>query len=123
MENIQIGNSKFIKNLNQSSILRLINEYGPISRKELSEKTEYSAATISNHVKTLIEEGFVIEKEKGLSSGGRKPVYLTINPNKGYIIGIDIEVSKVRIVMFNLKLKVEKKVEFYLQSNKDPEKL
>jgi glucokinase-like ROK family protein len=123
MDNVKIVNSKFIKNLNQSSILRLINDYGPISRKELSEKTDYSAATISNHVKTLIKEGFVIEKEKGISSGGRKPVYLTINPNKGYIIGIDIEVSKVRIVMFNLKLKVEKKVEFYLEANKVPKKL
>src|SRR6056297_3067105 len=123
MDKIKIGNSKFIKNLNQSSILRLINEYGPISRKELSEKTDYSAATISNHVKTLIEEGFVIEKEKGISSGGRKPVYLTINPNKGYIIGVDIEVSKVKIVMFNLKLKVEKKIEFYIDPQKSPEEI
>ena len=123
MDKVKIGNSTFIKNLNQSSILRLINEYGPISRKELSEKTDYSAATISNHVKTLIEEGFVIEKEKGISSGGRKPVYLTINPNKGYIIGVDIEVSKVKIVMFNLKLKVEKKIEFYIDPQKSPEEI
>src|SRR6056297_2605338 len=121
MDKIKIGNSKVIKNLNQSSILRLIDEYGPISRKELSEKTEYSAATISNHVKTLIEEGFVIEKEKGLSSGGRKPVFLTINPNKGYIIGVDIEVSKVRIVSFNLKLKVEQKIEFYIEKKNTPD--
>jgi len=123
MDKVKIGNSTFIKNLNQSSILQLINEYGPISRKELSEKTDYSAATISNHVKTLIEEGFVIEKEKGISSGGRKPVYLTINPNKGYIIGVDIEVSKVKIVMFNLKLKVEKKIEFYIDPQKSPEEI
>lgn len=121
MNNIKIGNSSFIKNLNQSSILRLINEYGPISRKELSEKTEYSAATISNHVKTLIEEGFVIEKEKGISSGGRKPVYLTINPDKGFIIGVDIEVSKVKIVLFNLELKLEKKIEFYIESYNTPQ--
>ena len=123
MDNIKIGNSSFIKNLNQSSILRLINEYGPISRKELSEKTEYSAATISNHVKTLIEEGFVIEKEKGISSGGRKPVFLTINPDKGFIIGVDIEVNKVKIVLFNLKLKVEKKNEFYIETEKTPEQI
>mgnify|MGYP006290730709 FL=1 len=123
MDKVKIGNSTFIKNLNQSSILRLINEYGPISRKELSEKTDYSAATISNHVKTLIEEGFVIEKEKGISSGGRKPVYLSINPNKGYIIGVDIEVSKVKIVMFNLKLKVEKKIEFYIDPQKSPKEI
>jgi|AntRauTorckE6833_2_1112554.scaffolds.fasta_scaffold00183_30 predicted NBD/HSP70 family sugar kinase len=120
MNNIKIGNSTFIKNLNQSSILRLINEYGPISRKELSEKTDYSAATISNHVKTFIEDGFVIEKEKGISSGGRKPVFLTINPNKGYIFGIDIEVNKVKIILFNLKLNVEEKVEFFLKKEEQP---
>ena len=123
MDKVKIGNSTFIKNLNQSSILRLINEYGPISRKELSEKTEYSAATISNHVKTLIKEGFVIEKEKGVSSGGRKPVFLTINPNKGYIFSVDIEVSKVKIIMFNLKLNLEDKIEFYLDKKDQPQEV
>ncbi len=120
MKNIKIGNSSFIKNLNQSSIFRLINDYGPISRKELSEKTGYSAGTISNHVKTLIKEGFVIEKEKGISSGGRRPVFLTINPNKGYIFGVNIEVKKVKIIMFNLKLKVERKQKFTLDKQKGP---
>lgn len=120
MKNVKIGNSSFIKNLNQSSILRLINDYGPISRKELSEKTGYSAGTISNHVKTLINQGFVIEKEKGISSGGRRPIFLTINPNKGYIFGVDIEVNKVKIIMFNLKLSVEKKQIINLDKKKGP---
>ncbi|AZR72180.1 hypothetical protein BBF96_01470 [Anoxybacter fermentans] len=104
MQDITVGNSQVIRDWNLGGIFKLIHKLGPISRKELAESTGYSAATVSNHVKTLIKEGFVIETEKGNSTGGRKPVYLTVNPNKGYIFSIDIEVNKVKIVMFNLKL-------------------
>jgi len=54
----------------------------PISRIELTEITGCSAGTVSNHVRTLIKKGFVIETKKGISSGGRKPIQLMINPNK-----------------------------------------
>lgn len=110
--NVKVGNSTFIKNLNQKRIFKLIHKEGPITRKELADNTDYSAGTISNHVKALIDQGFVIETEKGYSSGGRKPVYLTVNPDKGYIISVEVEVTRVKIVLFNLKIKVVAKTVF-----------
>ena len=102
MKDIKVGNSRFIKNLNQSGIFKLIYQFGPISRKQLAENTGYSAATISNHVKTLIDKGFVIETEKGFSTGGRKPVYLTVNPDKGYIFSVEIGVDQICLVLLML---------------------
>ncbi|GAF94356.1 unnamed protein product, partial [marine sediment metagenome] len=61
---------------------------------------------MSNHVRTLIRKGFVIETKKGISSGGRKPVQLMINSNKAYIFSIEIEVNRIKIVMFDLEIKV-----------------
>src|SRR5690554_3325770 len=106
MKGYEVGNSLLIRDLNLTSIFRLIYKYGPVSRKELAENTGYSAATISNHVKRLLEEGYVIETEKGHSTGGRKPVYLTVNPESGYIIAINIKVNGVDIHLFDLKLSV-----------------
>ncbi len=99
-----MGNSLLIRDLNLISIFRLINKCGPVSRKELVDNTGYSAGTISNHVKHLLEEGYVVETEKGHSTGGRKPIYLTVNPERGYIVSIDIKVNQVEIYFFNLKL-------------------
>jgi len=102
----RLGNSIVIRKWNLSSIFKAIRKQGPISRIELTEITGCSAGTVSNHVRTLIKKGFVIETKKGISSGGRKPIQLMINPNKAYIFSIEIEVNQIRIVMFDLEIKV-----------------
>jgi hypothetical protein len=101
-----LGNSIAVRKWNLSSIFKAIRRQGPISRIELTEITGCSAGTVSNHVRTLIKKGFVIETKKGISSGGRKPVQLMINPNKAYIFSIEIEVTRIKIVMFDLEIKV-----------------
>jgi len=100
------GNSILIRKWNLSSIFKAIHKHGPVSRIQLAEITGCSAGTVSNHVRTLIKKGFVIETNKGISSGGRKPVQLMINPDKAYIFSIEIEVNQIKIVMFDLEIKV-----------------
>ena len=99
-------NSILIRKWNLSSIFKAIHKKGPVSRIELAEITGCSAGTVSNHVRTLIKKGFVVETNKGISSGGRKPVQLMINPDKAYIFSIEIEVNQIKIVMFDLEIKV-----------------
>ncbi|PRX18162.1 putative NBD/HSP70 family sugar kinase [Orenia metallireducens] len=106
MKKIEVTNSNIMGNMNLINIFQLIHKHDSISRKELAERTDYSPGTISNHVKTLIKEGYVVETDKGFSNGGRKPVYLTVNSKKAYMLCVDIEVNKVKIVIFDLKLKV-----------------
>ena len=103
---VMLGNSIVVRKWNLSSIFKAIRKQGPISRIELTQINGCSAGTVSNHVRTLIEKGFVIETKKGISSGGRKPVKLMINPDKAYIFSIEIEVNKIKIVIFDLELKV-----------------
>lgn len=101
-----VGNAAFIRNLNQGAIFKFIHRNGPITRKELAEKTNYSAATITNHVKKLIAEKYVIETKKGSSNGGRKPIYIKANPKKGYMLSLNIGVNHSQLYLFNLAFKV-----------------
>jgi len=103
---VALGNSIAVRKWNLSSIFKLIRKRGPVSRIKLTKISGCSAGTVSNHVRTLIKKGFVIETKKGISSGGRKPVQLIINPDKAYIFSIEIEVSQIKIVMFDLEIKV-----------------
>ncbi|TFG91664.1 MAG: ArsR family transcriptional regulator, partial [Candidatus Atribacteria bacterium] len=82
---VMLGNAIVIRKWNLSSIFKAIRKQGPVSRIELAEITGCSAGTVSNHVRTLIKKGFVIETKKGISSGGRKPTQLMINPEKAYV--------------------------------------
>lgn len=103
------GNSIQIRKWNLSRILQVIRKQGPVSRIELAAITGCSIGTVSNHVRTLIAKGLVIETEKGVSSGGRKPVQLMINPDKAYTFSIEIEVNQIKVVMFDLEIKVAMK--------------
>ena len=111
-----LGNSITIKKWNLSSIFKTIQTKGPISRVELAKITGYSPGTVSNHVRTLIEKGYVIETNKGISSGGRKPVQLIINSNKAYILSVEIEVNQIKTVLFNLDMKMISKSTIPIES-------
>lgn len=106
MKKQSVGNARFIHNLNQGAIFRKIHRSGPITRKRLAEITDYSAATITNHVKKLIAEDYVIETKKGHSNGGRKPVYIKVNPKKGYMISLNIGVNYSQLFLFDLSFDV-----------------
>lgn len=121
IEDIRVGTSLYIRDLNKASIFSLIHKYGPISRKELAANTDYSTATITNHVNRLLENDYVIETDKGHSTGGRKPVYLVVNPDKAYIFVLSIEVKNIELVLFDLDFEVVERKAFDIKS--EPEKI
>ena len=83
-------------------ILNLIRFYGPISRVAIARRLELSNTAVTKYVNGFIDEGLTIETGTEKSSGGRKPTLLNINPDLGYIIGIDIGAGHFRIAAFNL---------------------
>jgi predicted NBD/HSP70 family sugar kinase len=121
MNKQRVGNSTFIHNLNQGSIFKIIHRKGPITRKELADSTSYSAATITNHVKKLIAEDYVIETEKGTSNGGRKPVYIKVNPKKGYMLSLNIGVNHSQLYLFDLAFEILEGREIDIEHQKDAE--
>ena len=113
-QNRMVGNSVYIRDLNQASIFSMIHRHGPISRKELANISNYSSATISNHVKTLLDNKYILEIDKGDSTGGRRPIYLSVNPSKAYILVMLIEVSKIEIMLFDIKFEIVSKKTFQI---------
>jgi N-acetylglucosamine repressor len=114
-----LGNSITMRKWNLSRIFKTIYQNGPISRLKITEITGCSPGTVSNHVRTLMKKGFVVETNKGISSGGRKPVQLIINPNKAYIFSIEIEVNQIKIVIFDLEVKIVAKNIIPIKSKDD----
>ncbi|MDP8216262.1 MAG: ROK family transcriptional regulator [Candidatus Kaelpia imicola] len=92
------------------SILDLIRRKGPITRTEISKETELNIVTVSNYVNTYIQKGFVIEGGLDVSTGGRRPVVLELNPKAAYIIGIGLDLLNIIGVVSDLKANVLVKV-------------
>jgi predicted NBD/HSP70 family sugar kinase len=87
--------------INRMRILNMVKEYSQISRIELAKIAGLSEAAVSRIIQILIDEGYLLETGYGNSVGGRKPITLELNPDAGYIIGVDFERSKARAMVFD----------------------
>ncbi|ASN04363.1 ROK family transcriptional regulator [Virgibacillus necropolis] len=116
---MQKGNAAYIKKMNQKLILKYVMNEQSSSRATISKKLALSKPTVSTLVDQLLEEGWIFETGNGEAStnGGRKPVNLMFNPQKSYIIGIDIGGTNVALGITDLNGKVYAYRDFPTQVN------
>jgi predicted NBD/HSP70 family sugar kinase len=97
------GNRSLIRAINRTSVLNIIKNQGPISRTEIAEETQLSAATITGIVGELIHKNLVYEKETGDSRGGRRPILVALNSKGGYSIGIKLSADHATAALIDLE--------------------
>src|SRR5260370_29806784 len=76
-----------------------------VSRQELSQCSGLSSATVTNVGVELIQEGIVVEAGLEESQGGRPRSILTVDPNYGCFIGVDVGETLTQIELFDLTLR------------------
>ncbi|MFW5992437.1 MAG: ROK family transcriptional regulator [Halanaerobiaceae bacterium] len=100
------GNMDLMRELNTKHILQALRRQSPISRSEIVERTNLTAATVSRIVNKLMEFNLIKEKGFGQSRGGRRPILLELNTEALLTIGIDIEMDEVNGVIIDLDGKI-----------------
>jgi len=90
-----------IKQINRVNILTLIREQSPMTRHEIAETLGLSIPTVSANISDMVKEGLLSEQQAA-SSGGRRPVMLSLVENARFSIGISVEIKRIRIMMMNL---------------------
>jgi predicted NBD/HSP70 family sugar kinase len=76
----------------------------PCSRQDLSMATGLSPASVSNVIRELITEHIVLEAGSVDSDGGRPRVLLEVNSDYGYVVGVDVGETRVRVELFDLTM-------------------
>ncbi|MCR2821169.1 ROK family protein [Lederbergia panacisoli] len=98
----------------EKEILSLVTTYNGISRKQLSEISDLSQASITKITKKLIDEQFIMEGERISNGLGRKEVLLYSNPQKFTFLGIDIGGYLVRFALANNSMEILHQEEFFM---------
>jgi len=106
MLNFEPISKDLMRQMNRSLVLNTIRLKSPISRAQIARGTGLSAATISGLVSELLDDDLIYELEEGDSSGGRRPVLLTLNPSGGYVVGIKLMEDHLISALTNLEAKV-----------------
>ncbi|HEY1949330.1 MAG TPA: ROK family transcriptional regulator [Bryobacteraceae bacterium] len=88
--------------VNVRELLRLLRAHSPCSRADLVRLSGLTAPTVSAAITSLQRRGLVTTLGPGSSSGGRPPGLLEFNARQGYVIGIDIGGSNLRLALADL---------------------
>jgi predicted NBD/HSP70 family sugar kinase len=86
----------------------------PCSRHDLSGATGLSPASVSNVTRELIGDGIAVEAGSVDSDGGRPRILLQINPDYGYVIGVDVGETRVLVELFDLMMTERGKADYPL---------
>lgn len=88
---------------NKARIAKFIQKAGDVSKPEIASQLGLSMPTVLQNVKSLIDEGLVVESGKQKSNGGRKAASLSIAENFRFSAGIDITSNHISYVVIDLR--------------------
>jgi glucokinase len=88
--------------VNARGLLRLLREHSPCSKADLVRLSGLSAPTVSSAIAYLESLDLVENLGDGESSGGRPPEMLRFNATHGYVTGVDIGGTRLRMVLADL---------------------
>ncbi len=84
-------------------ILDTICKRGPVARAEISRLIGLNIVTVTSYVDQYIKKGVAQEVGIDVSTGGRKPTLVDLNPLATYTIGLGINAVEMIAVLCNLK--------------------
>lgn len=106
---------------NVRELLRLLRRHSPVSRADLVRRSGLTAPTVSAGVAKLQRRNLVVALGPGSSSGGRPPALLEFNARHGYVIGVDIGGSCVRLALADLNGTVVGRWNAALRADRSPQ--
>lgn len=104
---------------NTVSVLNCIREYGPLTKRELQDKTGLSWGSISSITADLLHQKIIVECQKQSPYPGRNPKDLDISNLNNLLIGIDIRAEGITGVLTDLKCQIitKQKVKVMIDNN------
>lgn len=103
----QPGTPRLLRALNERILMEHLRKNGPMSRAQLARATGLSKPTVSNALGNLERVGLVRPTgEKTSEHGGRHGVLYESDPTAGYVLGIDIGRSWIRVAVSDLAGKI-----------------
>lgn len=99
------GSSSYLKRVSKATILNAIRESGPLTRSDIARLTKFGWGTITKFTGELVKEGIVSEEHQN-SVRGRPSILLKLNSASGFLVGIDLDASGIRVVLTGLESRV-----------------
>lgn len=98
-----------MSNVNCSSVLRVIQHHGGLSRRQIADITGLSWGGMTKIVNKLFEHGYLVEEKKEAAAGnGRIPGVISINGERHFVAGADFNTTGLSAYVTDLSGNVKK---------------
>ena len=94
------GSLRELRRTNRDAALRLLRTHGAMTQTELSQLSGLSRASVFNIVRELTEDG--VARVTNTTRNGRRVAQVTLNPDAGIVVGIDIGNRHARVAVADL---------------------
>lgn len=109
-----------LRDMNLRTVLRLLRAHTPCSCSDLARYSGLSIPTVASSVTRLCAIGLGKRVGKGSSSGGRPPDLIRFNESYGYVAGIELGETRIRLSIASLSGEVIGESEGELGENSWP---
>ncbi|MGV8826914.1 MAG: ROK family transcriptional regulator [Breznakibacter sp.] len=92
------------KFLSKKQIIKFLYRHGILSSAELTNLIRLSTPTTLSYLNELVDEGYIENRGKGDSIGGRRPNMYGLVKNSVYVLGVEIGRKAIKIGLFNNEL-------------------
>ncbi len=113
-------NNPTCKSIDQKRMmLKLCILNGNYNIADFSKELNTSIPTTTKLITEMINEGFLEDKGKSDTNGGRRPSIYGLNSDAGYFVGIEVSAKDLSIAIMDFKgtiINIEEKIPFALES-------
>jgi len=93
------ANAVMQNRINISIIFNYLRDHGLAYRAQIARDLGISAPAVSRAIEKLLKDEYVIESEKVQVENGKKAALVSVNAERGYIVGVDLLADPVMIAV------------------------
>lgn len=118
-------NLENVKHSNRNAILKLLNDHGAMSRKDIATALGLTPATVTLICADMLSAGMLLEKGEMAEEkrAGRKKVLIDINRRYRYVLSVSIEAEETCIAISDLRGNCMAERKLRMEEYKEPEDL
>lgn len=121
---MKTADPELMRTINRFTVLDTIRRYGPISRVEISERSQLSTTTVSAITASLLDDGLILTRHEGdlrnATARGRPRVMLELNPQAARVVGAKIAATHMVFVVTNFCGEVVSSLTLPIRVNRQP---
>src|SRR6185437_12023371 len=99
---MKTADPELMRAINRFHVMDAIRRFGPLSRVEISERTDLSPTTVSAITAALLDDGLIATLQLGAlrdASRGRPRVMLRLNPDAARVVGVKLAPDLITVAV------------------------